>query len=117
EMFFKSDASPGANLYLCTATNTWTPVAGAGAGTVTNTGGLLGLDLPLFGAGGNDVKTGTRTGSGNTVVVSQSPTIVQPVIADFTNMLHGHTNPAGGGQLSLSAILPANLSGDGTKLG
>ena len=63
--------------------------------------------LPLFGAGGNDVKTGTRTGSGNTVVVSQSPTIVQPVIADFTNMLHGHTNPAGGGQLSLSAILPA----------
>lgn len=119
EMFFKFDASPGANLYLCTATNTWTQIqgTGSGSGTVTNTGGLLGLDLPLFGAGGNDIKTGTKTGGGNQVVLSLSPTIVQPVIADFTNMLHGHGNPAGGGQLSLSAILPANLSGNGTKLG
>lgn len=31
EMFFKSNATPGANLYLCTAANTWTQIASGGA--------------------------------------------------------------------------------------
>ncbi|MGH9591574.1 MAG: hypothetical protein ACRD5L_00675 [Bryobacteraceae bacterium] len=31
QMFFKSDASAGQNLYACTATNTWTVEAGAGS--------------------------------------------------------------------------------------
>jgi hypothetical protein len=118
-MFFKTDATAGANVFLCTGTNTWTQIAagGAGTGTVTNTGGALLLDLPLFGAGGNDAKAGTKTGAGNQVVVSQSPTIVSPVIADFTNMPHSHANTAGGGQVGLSAILPSNISGNGSKLG
>ena len=118
EMFFKTDATPGANLYLCTAANTWTQVQGStGAGTVTNSGGALTLDMPLFGAGGNDSKVGTKTGSGDQVVVSQSPTIVSPVIADFTGMPHNHSNAAGGGQLGLSALAASNLSGNGSKLG
>ncbi|HKX00425.1 MAG TPA: hypothetical protein VJN43_21990 [Bryobacteraceae bacterium] len=99
-------------LYFCTAANIWTP-----AGTVTNASGALTPDMPLFGAGGSDSKPGTKTGSGNQVVVSQSPTIVSPVIADFTNMQHGHVNAAGGGQLGVAAITAASLSGNGAKLG
>jgi hypothetical protein len=32
EVFFNSSANPGANLYLCAATNTWTQVQGMGTG-------------------------------------------------------------------------------------
>jgi hypothetical protein len=32
EVFFNSSASPGANLYLCAATNSWTQVQGTGTG-------------------------------------------------------------------------------------
>jgi hypothetical protein len=32
EVFFKSDATPGANLYLCVASNSWLQVAGSGGG-------------------------------------------------------------------------------------
>ena len=118
EMFFKTDAAAGMNLQLCTATNTWTAIQGNGnSGTVTNSGGALTLDLPMFGAAGSDAKTGTKTGTGNQVVVSQSPTIVTPAISDFTNMAHAHANAAGGGQIGIAAVIPASLSGNGTKLG
>ena len=117
EMFFKTNATPGANIYLCTATNTWTgATGGGGSGTVTNTGGTLTMDQPVFGAGGSDSKIGTKAGTGTQVVMSQSPTIVTPTIADLTNMAHGHTNTAGGGQLGIAAHSPASLSGNGTKL-
>jgi hypothetical protein len=33
EVFFNSSASPGANLYLCAAANSWTQVLGTGGGT------------------------------------------------------------------------------------
>ena len=33
QAFFKSDASPGQNLYLCTASGTWSPVQGGGSAT------------------------------------------------------------------------------------
>jgi len=33
ELFFKTDATPGENLYACTSTNTWTQVSGAGGVT------------------------------------------------------------------------------------
>jgi hypothetical protein len=112
QLFYLSNAAPGSNLYSCTATNTWTQ-----SGSVTNTSGTLTTDLPLLGAGGNDAKLGTKTGNGNQVVVSQSPTIVSPTVADFTNMPHSHANSAGGGQLGISAMLPASLSGTGAKLG
>jgi hypothetical protein len=112
QMFYLTTATAGANLYSCTATNVWTQ-----EGSVTNAGGALTADLPLFGAGGNDAKPVTKTGSGNQVVVSQSPTIVSPAVADFTNMPHTHVNTAGGGQLGIAAMLAGSLSGNGTKLG
>ena len=34
QAFFKTDAAPGQNIYLCTAGNTWTQVQGSGAGPV-----------------------------------------------------------------------------------
>lgn len=33
QAFFKTDATPGQNIYLCTAANTWTQVQGGGGGT------------------------------------------------------------------------------------
>ena len=40
-----------------------------------------------------------KTGSGTTVVMDTSPTIVTPTVADLTNMGHDHSTTAGGGQL------------------
>ena len=47
---------------------------------------------------------GAKTGSGTTVVFNTSPTIVTPTIASFANAGHDHTDAAGGGTLSTSAI-------------
>lgn len=76
EQFFKSDATAGQNIYLCTATNTWTQVTGGGGGgdqictpgdlryicwaddmmTGTSTSGQLGLmGWQSFNAGGGSV--------------------------------------------------------------
>jgi len=90
--------------------------SGSGTGTVTNSLGSLTNDLPVFGNGGSDVKAGTKTGTNNQVVVSQSPTILSPLIADLTNMTHTHASAAMGGQLGLSAIQSSALSGTGAKL-
>jgi len=90
---------------------------GSGGGSVTNTSGNLNLDLPVFGNNGSDIKTGTKTGSGNQAVMSTSPVISAPYIADLTNMQHDHRTPAGGGTLGVSAIAASALSGNGSKLG
>lgn len=37
QQFFNTAATAGSNLYLCTATNTWTQVTGGGGGTTTTT--------------------------------------------------------------------------------
>jgi hypothetical protein len=47
---------------------------------------------------------GAKTGSGTTLVFNASPTIVTPTIASFANATHDHTDAAGGGTLSTSAI-------------
>ena len=91
--------------------------SGSGSGSVTNTGGALSLDLPVFGNGGSDIKTGTKTGSGDQSVMSVSPALVSPYIADLTNMQHNHQTPAGGGTLGVGAFAAAALSGNGGKLG
>jgi hypothetical protein len=70
-----------------------------GAGTVTNAAALT-ADMPMFGDGANAAKVGTKTGTGNEAVMSQSPTIVTPTIASLTNAQHGHTDAAGGGSIS-----------------
>lgn len=83
--------------------------------TVTNLSGALTADLPVFGNSGSDIKAGTKTGTGDQVVVSQSPVITSPTIADFTNMPHNHSVGAAGGQLGIAAILSTALSGNGAK--
>ena len=87
-----------------------------GSGTVTNTGGPLTADLPVFGNGGADLKAGTKTGTGNQAVMSLSPSIVSPYIIDLTNMQHDHRTPSGGGVLGIGAISPSVLSGNGGRL-
>jgi hypothetical protein len=74
-----------------------------GAGTVTNAAALT-ADLPVFGDGSNAVKSGTKTGTGNEAVMSQSPTIVTPTIASLTNAQHTHLDAAGGGALGADSV-------------
>jgi hypothetical protein len=60
ELFFKTDAAPGSNIYGCTSANVWTPMsAGGGGGTVTS----VGLTMPAeFAVSGSPVTTsGTLT--------------------------------------------------------
>lgn len=49
------------------------------------------------------------TGSGS-IVLATSPTITTPTIASFANANHGHTDSAGGGTLSASAIGSGTLA-------
>ena len=54
--------------------------------------------------------TPTPTGTaGTAVVLSGSPTITTPTIADLTNAQHSHQNAAGGGALSTSALTSGTL--------
>ena len=41
EFVYLTSAAAGSNLYLCTAANTWTAVAGGGGGSVSHTGGPI----------------------------------------------------------------------------
>lgn len=50
-----------------------------------------------------------ETGSG-ALVFGNSPTIVTPTIASFTNATHSHTNAAGGGTLAASAVPALSLA-------
>jgi hypothetical protein len=91
---------------------------GGGGGTVTASSGALTLNLPVFGNGGTDIKVGTVTGTGTQLVASQSPTIVTPTIASFTNAQHDHSNAAGGGQIASTSLSDtANLIRTSTTLG
>lgn len=81
----------------------------AATGTVTHTGALT-ADQPMFGNGAADSKVGTKTGTGNQAVMSQSPTIVTPTIASFANSTHSHVNAAGGGTLSEAALATTDIT-------
>ena len=88
---------------FATATTGYCQFNGSGgAGTVTNAAALT-ADLPVFGDGSAAAKVGTKTGTGNELVTSQSPTIVTPTIASFANATHNHTNAAGGAALTLAS--------------
>lgn len=50
-----------------------------------------------------------ETGTGANVF-GTSPTLTTPMIADFTNAQHNHTNAAGGGKITSSAITSFNTS-------
>jgi len=73
----------GAALNECLKWNgtVWAPGACGGGGSVTNAAALT-VDMPVFGDGGNAVKVGTKTGTGNEAVMSASPTISEPRLAN-----------------------------------
>ena len=60
EQFFKTDATAGQNLYLCTATNTWTQLMGTGGGAVSTAS-----NLGTTGVGPFDGLTGANLGFRN----------------------------------------------------
>jgi hypothetical protein len=51
----------------------------------------------------------TETGTG-AIVRTDSPTLVTPTVASFTNAQHSHQNAAGGGALSAAAITSGTLA-------
>jgi hypothetical protein len=100
------------NTLTFTGTDGSSVAFGAG-GTVGYTGSGLNqfastTSAQLFGIISNE------TGSG-LVIGNDTPTILTPIIASFTNATHGHTNAAGGGQLSLSAF--SSTTGSGAVVG
>jgi hypothetical protein len=61
------------------------------------------------------VTDGSGVGGNPTITIPDSPTIVTPTIASFTNATHGHTDAASGGALTLTqSILVA--FGNGTDV-
>jgi len=75
-----------------------------------HTGGTNGVNVPIVAGtsgiltvlrGGTGVTTSTGTGS---VVLNNTPTLLTPAIADFTNAQHNHSNVVNGGLISSSAI-------------
>lgn len=55
-------------------------------------------------------ETGSSSGS-PLLVFNQSPTIITPTIASFTNAQHTHVNAGGGGQLTGAAMSSFDISG------
>lgn len=64
----------------------------------------------ILSATGGVISTYFTTGSGFSVVLSSSPTIVTPTIASFTNATHNHTNAAGGGTLPEGALALTDIT-------
>lgn len=81
---------------------------GGAALSFSNIAGTLGAS-----AGGTG--TTSATGTAGSVVLSNSPTIVTPTIASFANAAHDHSNAAGGGNISTTAVASGNKTGIGTK--
>jgi len=71
DMFFKTNATAGQNLFYCTSTNTWTvQTTGAGSGTIASTA----LALKGDGAGGAIATTNTTGFGTGTLVLGASKT-------------------------------------------
>lgn len=92
---------------------TWDDVTPpAGIGTVTHTGGALTADLPIFGAGTDDVAVGTRTGN-TTKVASASGTFTSThgVVIDASgNLVDSGGAPAGGSVSSVAMTVPTEFA-------
>jgi hypothetical protein len=61
----------------------------------------------------------STTGTGTVGILNISPTLVQPTVADLTNMTHTHSSAAGGGFPVISAVTlsdVASKTGSGTIL-
>lgn len=86
------------------------------------TGAILNADLA--GSIANNKLTNSSVTIGSTSVALGATastvaglTLTTPTIASFANAGHTHADSAGGGQLGISAIASAALSGNGSKLG
>src|SRR6185295_11362792 len=87
-------------------TQTWTAVQTFGTNAALNASTITAGTLPVARGG-----TGVTTSTGSTnVVLSNSPTIVTPTIASFTNATHTHADAAGGGTLNASAIAAGTVA-------
>jgi hypothetical protein len=63
-----------------------------GAGTVTHTAGALTADLPVFGNGTDDIKVGTKTGTGNELATSTLPVFAGMSVSGTTKVGIGGTD-------------------------
>jgi hypothetical protein len=61
------------------------------------------------------VTDGSGVGGNPTITIPDTPTLVTPTIASFTNATHGHTDAASGGALTLTQSV-AMLFGNGTDV-
>lgn len=118
ETFFKTDATAGQNLYLATATNTWTQVAGGDANAVTAAGTLT-SNAPVIGGGSKAVAVGTR--SGNTTefaTITGSKTVDKQLKFDASGNIVASTTDvgaaAGGSRTVLHYAYNTDVPGDNT---
>lgn len=104
---FTSDIPTGEALTKADDTNVTVTLGGDHATALVNaasiTMGWAGTLAVTRGGTG----TGTATGSAGSVVLSESPTIVTPTIASFTNANHTHGDAAGAGQLNATNVFSA----------
>jgi hypothetical protein len=119
EMFYKSDAAPGANLYACTALNTWTVEAGGSGGGLPAVGGNSGKVLTtdgaslFFGSLGGDI-SGPATSASVTQIQGRPVSSAAPASGQSLawNAITSHWEPqtisggsGGGGGVSMASQL------------
>ncbi len=96
--------TPGATgIASINADTTAAQIIAAGTGlSISDVGATHTLSLNAALADLSDVTA--KTGTGTTVVMNTSPTIVTPTIASFVNSVHSHLNAIGGGTITEAAI-------------
>lgn len=85
------------------------PAGSSGSGTVTHTGALT-ADLPVVGNGTDDIKVGTKSGTGTQFPTTASPTIASPVFSASIQISAGAEPAAGVGNRGM-VILTAGGAG------
>lgn len=105
-----------------TQIDTTSPITG---GPITSTGtiacatcGVTGSPLSQFASTTSAQLAGVlsnETGGAGVAVFNDTPTILTPTIASFTNATHDHSNAAGGGTLTSTGVATGSKEGDGTK--
>ncbi len=85
--------------------------AGSAKITITDDTGNNEVDIDLGSVASTDLSdVSAKTGSGTTVVMSGSPALTTPTIADLTNANHSHQNAAGGGTLDAAALTGGTIA-------
>lgn len=121
EMGFATDATAGQNIYLCTATNTWTQVAGGGSagafGSIT--GGTNTSAAMVVGSGASLAVTGSGTIKATSVVDSAGLSVLLAGATSSAVNQVTATNAATGSGPSLAASgtdtnIALTLKGKGT---